>query len=782
MADAVIPTSTNSPAPGILSTSTSSYVHPASATPEMMEGTNRANDVGLKAFEKAKASRSYGIIAHIYYGVILRLKDKIVHLSGSQGPNFELYQAHTALCAQIDKVKSVYKAYRTAQKTADNAPLDPEVQRRGARRKAQTAGDELVKQYDQLIELAVKNANDLGFSKYKKDYLDDVQKELSGDAKDHILQTVNQLRARKPVESPTVAQNRPDLTNKNYTEFVADFVSQVHVANQKSGGCADLTKISSAFIEGLASIHELADGLTLIDLYDELNRQAQQTQKKQFEDTVEDFSTQLEDLMKKEGDITDEELKSIYSHGIALSSVSSLTAADLNRLKNARKERLTAEEELKVAKNELAENQKVATDKTDYSLLDIKAFLQEAGKDLSEVPDAAKGDGTASGKLLKVINERDKDIEGLTKKLEKTKEESGKQHEEDMKKVTVAQEILGKATTEKAGLDALMKIQVGQLADAEAEVKELNKEYEIAKKQPSNKDTPRLNKHATDMLNEGYKKAKAELNLLVDRIKQGIEATKREQEAQETIINQQKTDLPSFLQTAEENAKTAEDIITELNKELVDKQIDTMISLSGAEVAEIGRALNVGDLSSKRSKIAVACFKAMTADEKVKKLSGETIPAHEENIKVQNEILEDDALMVMNSSGAFVVSDKLFDGTEVKQSIGNQIKSNLDIATKVTIAVAEEAVRQENAYAESQKQPKTKVSARQQQVENRVSWLGAELAKRGLKSGSSLFKEIRSRVEGLPATVNPAPASTPDEKITLLMDESDTTLVIDEVL
>ncbi|HEX4839681.1 MAG TPA: hypothetical protein VFU89_04485 [Rhabdochlamydiaceae bacterium] len=745
-------------------------------TPLTAKVARASIDSASKAFERMKASRSYGI-AHIYYGVILPLKEKIIgHLNESQRSNLELYRAHTALCAQVDKVKSVYKAYRTAQKTADNAPLEPAIQRKGARQKAQAAGDELVKQYDQLIELAIKQAETNGFSKKEKDYLDDIRDELSKDTKDHILQTVNQLRARKPVEDPMVDSKM----NENYTKFVVDFVSQVHVANQKSGGCENLQKISSAFIEGLASIPEL-EGLALIDLYDELNNE--EIQKRQFKDTVKDFSTQLKALMNKDEDVTDEELRSIHSHGVALSSVSSLTAADLNKLKNAKKQRLEAEKALAMANDELVENQEVIRDRTncsctsyrgievekDYSLNDIEEFLKEIGKNVEDLPDEAKKKGTVGYNLVNAINAERKCINVLSENLKALKKERSEQDEFDKKTIKQLKDTIDRATKEIAALDKHIRWYEELLVTIKNNVDSLDTEYKLAKDAVlnNNRAMPRLIKsNAFEHLKQNYQTEHAEIIEEMNERGEQLRNLKKDRKIQQAILDQAKADFSAFSKKAEDNARDARLEIKRREKNIESRKTGPMIRLFGAEVAEIGRELKVGDLSSATSKMAVTYLNVMTAYEKAQELSEETIPAHRKNIELQDEILKDGSLMSMRADGTFVVSDKLFGEGEIKQNIEAQISSNLGIAKGVTLAVAKEVIRQEDAYVESQKQPKTKISARQQQIEKRASPLQTRLEGRKLKSDPSIFSEIEKRVKVLSATVNPAPASISDDQIT----------------
>lgn len=795
MSDLVVPSSTNSPVS--LSESTAPHLYQAVSTQEMREGVDKVNDVTLKAFERAKASASYGIVAHVYYGVILRLKEKIMgHLNESQGSKLQLYTAHTALCAQIDKVKSAYKAYRTAQKTADNAPLEPAIQRKGARRKAQTAGDKLVEQYDQLIELAVKQAAEIGFSKEK--HLNDIQSELSKDTKDYILQTVNQLRARKPIESPVVdpEKHSTSINNNDYINFVTDFVSQVHVANQKSGGCEDHQEISKAFIEGLALIPELGDGLILIDLYDDLNKQADKIQKNQLQGVVDSFSKQLEGLMKKEGDITDEELNSIYSHGVALSSVLDLTADELNKLKNAREERLRAESFLDKNQAELVENQKVIDGKTNYSLNDIKAFLQEIGKKLEDLPAEAKKEGTAAGRLEKEINDIHKQIEALTKQLEKIKTDSETQKQENARAVKQCELGIKHIGETISTLDESISYQTKEIAKLEAEAQALTNAYLVEKAERLAKtETSRLGKRRDESLERDYFVETTAITEQIASHQKIVEETKREKEAQQKILDQEIQKLPGLVAKTEEDAKKALKTIAGIKEEIIAKQIDPMTSLSGAEVAEIGRGLKVGDLSSKVSKIAVTYLKVITAIEKVRKLTVEKIPAHKKNIESQSEILKDDSLMVLKKQETFVVSDRISMGADevfvvnsnyfkdktIQQNIETQLASNLGIAKGVTLAVAEKVIERDNAFFTADFEArKAKMSVFDRQAFNRPGHpLQPELDKR--KSDHSVFDEIKKRVKVLPATVNPAPVSVAGDEVILdVGDDADASSAGDE--
>ncbi|HEX4839734.1 MAG TPA: hypothetical protein VFU89_04755, partial [Rhabdochlamydiaceae bacterium] len=112
---------------------------------------------GESKLERVRVSCSYGI-SHIYYGVILPIKAKLFDLTSEQQSNLDLYRTHMVLCAEVDKVKSAFKAYRAAQETADNTPRESATERDGVRQKAQAAGYKLVERYEALIKLAIEQA------------------------------------------------------------------------------------------------------------------------------------------------------------------------------------------------------------------------------------------------------------------------------------------------------------------------------------------------------------------------------------------------------------------------------------------------------------------------------------------------------------------------------------------------------------------------------------------------------------------------------------------------
>ncbi|HEX2578942.1 MAG TPA: hypothetical protein VHK67_00875, partial [Rhabdochlamydiaceae bacterium] len=342
-------------------------------------GSERVDTIGRDVIsdksERAKVSTSYGI-SRIHYGIILPLKQRVVGLNAEQKANLTLYQTHVALSDQVDKVKSAYKAYRTAQKTADKAPLEPAIPRKGARQEAQAAGDKLVKSYDDLIKLALERVD--AHQLDKNDYLNDIHSELGQGTKKYILQTVNQLRARMPVENQALVKGSRDhghSVKHQYYDFVMDFVSHVCAAKNASGGDVNPQEVSTAFIRGLASIPELSEGLTLIHFYNQLNSKefANGIEDRQLNAVIDHFVKQLKALIERPEDITSDELKSIHCHGIALSSVvPEVTAEDLNTLKATEKEHQEASLALNQAKIELEQNKNVIKDETSYSFKDVE--------------------------------------------------------------------------------------------------------------------------------------------------------------------------------------------------------------------------------------------------------------------------------------------------------------------------------------------------------------------------------------------------------------------------
>ncbi|HEY5234547.1 MAG TPA: hypothetical protein VIJ14_00085, partial [Rhabdochlamydiaceae bacterium] len=317
------------------------------------------------AFEKAKASTSYGI-STIHYGLILPLKNMIVGLTDEQATKLDLYTKHTALCKGIKSVQKAFKTFISAQEAADKAPTNPATAREGARRTAMTAGDALVENYENLIQLAIGQADAIDAD--RTEFLEDLHGELEENTWGLILKTVDMIRPRQQIETGKAGQAglldqkdylRSELSDR-YKSFVTDFVSNVQESRRQSGDSSALYAITDAFIQGLAAIPELGEldhGLILIELYDELT--AKQDPKHpgvgmEQNEAIRHFEGQIEALILGTDPVTTEDLQDIQYKGISLTSVMpSINVEQLNELRELSIQLEEVQAQIQVAQAEL---------------------------------------------------------------------------------------------------------------------------------------------------------------------------------------------------------------------------------------------------------------------------------------------------------------------------------------------------------------------------------------------------------------------------------------------
>ncbi|HEX4840385.1 MAG TPA: hypothetical protein VFU89_08095 [Rhabdochlamydiaceae bacterium] len=656
--------------------------------------------------KKAKVSASYGLF-HVHYGVILPIKAMLFGLTLEQELNLDLYRIHIALCAEVDKVKSAFKAYRSAQETADTAPLQSETKRKDARIKAQHAGEKLVKGHDDLIKLAIKQAEIHRLDKDK--YLADIHNELS---KDYILQTVNQLRARKEVENPLLMYGDFDPAGIRdiYCSFVMDFISHVQAAKHASGGYASSQEISKAFIRGLASIPEL-QGETLSDLYDLLNNDQEFVdyfQTTQLKSIKSYFMKQLEVLKDKQEDVTPEELASIHYNGVALSSIlPQLTAENLNTLKKVNKERKETVAALLQTQSEFGLDQQEIGETSRYTFEDVEAFFSDIGEEMEKELLAARNDKTAVGRFAREALQIRASIDMKSRELAPI--EAG---DNDRRVAKECQEAIESAFEEIARLDGVIREQRTRLNEFKSDIppEEIFKNEWLKKLQYNNINSKRI---------------------ILDKIEQ--KAAKRDEQA-------------------------CEDKIRQLKDEIRALKVNPIIRLSAEEVAQIGKYFNVDRHFGKsfgiekpftpKSRIAKQLLKTNEAIAKtMKEKCVSECASHIEKLKQLISQLKDQPF-TLTRDGQFVVNDNLF-GEEngwVQRGIKAQISVNLAIAIELTRAVAQEVVDQKDKHYQSQQGSEKKMNHMQKRVGQRILPLAIKL-KTADFNPKDVLKAIEERIE-----------------------------------
>ncbi|HEX2578943.1 MAG TPA: hypothetical protein VHK67_00880 [Rhabdochlamydiaceae bacterium] len=703
-----------------------------SSGPQVLGRAKSYTNYVNQALEQCKVSASYGI-SHIYYRVILPLIERVVDLSPEVAASLELYRTHTALCDQVDKVKSAFKAYRMAQKTADNAPLEPADLRKDARKAAQAAGDALATSYDQLIELATRQAAIHQFD--KKACLEDIHKELGKKSKDYILQTIIQLQARQFVERGALIFNDYDSSFLQglFRAFVTDFASRVQAAKNALGGNANPKEIEVAFIRGLASIPELADELTLFEIYDFLSNEEiiKPHKARQLEKIVGHFMDQLAALMDKTENITTEDLESIHCCGITLLSVlPALSADQLNNSKPILKLRY-----------ELEQNQKIIKDKTEYSLDDIKAFFVDIGKDMKTSLAEAASDETIVGSFAKAAQQKCEIIKRLY--------EHGFRKEKELLQEVAIEECAGALTKMKeevTRLDGEILKQQEAILRMESELIALTEEYNLAVKQlPESILMKQLLR--VDVLRKGYEEERDQRDAEIKTCKELWAKNTKEREIQQEALERESAKLSLLNQTASDNSDKAQELMVAITKQIKELHTNSVICLSGEEIVEIAKHLGVESPSSPRSRMAIKLNQTNTAVIKVSELAKKISDA-QANIK-DSEQLNDQSFTICKDGKFLGHEDGLFG--EKKELIVNKIKTHIEVnfavAKDVTLAVIGEVVRQEDEFANSQQHPKTKMSHQQLLAAERISPLKAELLKRNRKP--NLLKTNNESAQGL---------------------------------
>jgi len=697
--------------------------------------------------ERVKASSSYSI-SHVYYRVILPIKAKLFSLTLEQESNLDLYRTHIALCAEVDKVKSAFRAYRAAQETVDNTPLESATERKEARKEAQAAGYELLERYDDLIKLAIEQAEDHELD--KNQYLDDIQNELS---KDYILQTINQIRVRSPIERSVLDFKNVDITYVHglYRSLVTNFVAHVDAAKCASGGRESSTEISKAFIQGLASIPELAEGETLSDLYDSLNdpELVKHHQIAQMQNIEDHFRKQLTVLMNKKEDIRSEELASIHCHGVNLLSVlPHLTVEKLNALKKVNKEQKEAVAALLKVHSEFEQTPQAQDQR--YSYQDIEAFFGDIGKKMEDVLTDARDDvtqfNTVVGRFARKTLSMGELIRTESNELAAIEEKYKKYHET----LNECEIVIEQANEEILRLNRVIKDQDTALQKMEVNIDKLDRDFKKFSNTVDSSDQQRIAEEK-----KRYDIERSRQNDLIEKLKLEIETSKRKKINELCKLGNAKTRLNPLKDKVAETGEQA----MQANYRRA-RIVAPIMSLSAEEVAQIAKYFGVEKPSSTRSRMTQQLSKTKEAIAKVKE---ETYAPHKALIKGWIALLKDQPFTMKN--GEFGMNDNLF-GEEVQQSIQAQIAVNIAIARDVTLAVAKEVVDQKDKHYQSQQGSEKKMTHMQKRMAQRTLPLASKLNTARFNQ-NGVLKTIEERIEALssPVASTSAPRRVQDQRL-----------------
>jgi hypothetical protein len=676
----------------------------------------RTTDVAKDAFEKAKASASYGM-ATIHYGMLLPLKEMTIGLTDEQAINLDLYNKHKKLCSGVEKVQTAYKTYVTAQEAVKNAPpVNNSMSKRAAlRNPALTAGAELVKAYDALIQLAISQAEQISVNKTK--YLADLHEELDGKTEQHIYNTVNRVRAKGGIESH---YDHKQGLKDNYLRFVTEFVSNIRDASLKSGhtSVSDSKAITDAFIQGLATIPELGknDGLLLIELYAELNNLQANVADAQNE-AVEYFREKVEGLMNRPEPITTEDLQKIQFKGISLLSVMK-TLDQLNNLKTLKVNLQETESLISTIETKILLRQQFIANRVEFSFDDVEGFLNDNHFNLDSLNDNEPALVDRYREAVKRRNE-------LTQAVEETK---------------VKQEQLKTARTKE------MAENKAKIETTEQEIKRLDQEIikgnlELQKQK---QELSRVNKAlAADGLGVNPEDSQALIDLRTSILKT------------QALLEQKNNELSLSVEEKVENRDDQELKLAELNKEQERLfGVDRLLKQQEAAALEI---LNADLATLQAQKIAGSGeeFKALAQFFEIKGETNSTnrlawhldgvLDAESQGNQFRKDLSLKQAQAAILSNRISELNNGMFGHAE-KAEIAAQLEANLVIAKQVTLAVGRKIVERADEISNKNAPQGTEGEP----ALTRVSQLGLVLAAREAELMEKiLIRKVNKLEEGL---------------------------------
>ncbi len=633
-------------------------------------------------------------IATIQYGLILPLKEMTVGLTEDQAVYLDVYRKHTALCSAIEKVQSSYWKYTYAQTDVNEAGNVSE--RTGARKRAFTAGNELVEKHDNLIQLAIKQANDIDFrSDDRTAYLEGLHEKLDGKTRGYIYNTVNMIRAKAGIEANLQNTDTADL-KKEYLKFATAFVSNVREARLKSGNSSVLDDdtdpsipITKAFILGLAAIPELEKDFTLIELYDELTRhQSSKMITETQNDVIQYFQKQIEDLMNgSRWHLMHADLQKIQYQGISLSSVlESISVKQLEELYDLGKDLQKYQKWVQDIEAKIQKLRQSIAESVEYNFYDVHHFLHTLKKEaLADIQE----DGNALSLVVKSYIEALKTYADLTKTITDTTESQEKA------KTARTNQI----DSNKAQLEALNK----QIADLKQDITKTNSEIDdkrIALQTLQEEIAAEKKKQADEKCSETVKKLKiagfekTSNDLVETRGGEIIELLRVLGDMQKAYSVQQEK-ITNLAEAQGELIKAdgiqdEQDVnaLQDLRKQRKVLETRPIAKLTGEQI----KALAASSFCSTSSRIFGRLNDVLDAEPKIVGLTKDLSEVQRSAKNTQIKMEDISPHLKLNDGQAFVLDVAIF-GDKEKTEIAAQLESNLVRAKQVTMSVVEKIVK-----------------------------------------------------------------------------------------
>jgi hypothetical protein len=674
--------------------------------------TAKTKEVASNAF-KASVLLSNSL-ATIQYGLILPLKERTVGLTNDQAVYLEVYRDHTALCSAIEKVQGVYKSYVTDQEDLAKAPTR---ERAAARNREFATGNELVKKYDDLIQLAIVQADKIGMNKAA--YFAGFHEELDGKTLGHIYNTVNMIRAKAGIEKSTRKDNSPDVLKSEYLKFATEFVSNVREARLKSGNSSalDLSEgiyapITNAFINGLAAIPELEsdEGLMLIELYGELTEQQTPESITETQNAaIQSFQDKIEVLLSQEQEITTADLQNIQYKGISLLSVIPPSSIDrLNELKNLKSDLENIQSKIQRTEEVIVEGRQFIARPVEYSFNDVQTFLDELSleahlglsllsleelNDLAPIKPGREGkkledlpkDDTALGRLATSYTEALERHAALTQQITEITENQAQAKTVRTQAITDNKAEVAVVKEEVLRLNRALGTERDTLRAKQEELETLEKAIaaEIKILAGEEKGSNKIQKNLKEIKMAGFKRdSDALLQPLqeeVDNLQDNFNATFAAWNIQHESLTRLQTVQTELIEA--DGIQDAADalLLQGLNEQLEDVNARKVAELSGDDIKALAIHLGIDGKAVSQNSLAKQLNGVNVAEARVKRLTDDVSQLKNEAEDMTNEVL------ALNLANMF--------GDEEKAEIANQLQSNLVIAKQVTMKVGQEIVK-----------------------------------------------------------------------------------------
>lgn len=662
-------------------------------TPEADEfSTEKTGDVAATAFDKAKASANYGISDTIRYGLVT------IGLTSEQGSDLDLYSKHTKLCAGIQKVQKVYQSYIAAEKLIGKAKDESE--NKGARLKAFAIGKDLLKNFDELIQLAIDQADAIGVDRAA--YLEDLREVLGGNegAHGHIYQTVNRLRAKAGLEEAFWVNGR-DAFKSKYLRFVKDFATNVRDAHIQLGKTLSVThtftsqstsaisfevdEIYDHFFEGLASIPELGkldDGLILIELYDALTPESEPDAPNE---AILYFTTQIERLMCQIGDITTADLDGIQYQGISLQSVlQSKGVKQLHELKKLRGELNDLKKNIQKSEEKVAGTKQFIAQSFDYNFNDVQLFLADLsegkignGANLEGLPK----DGTVLEGLAASYTKAFKEHADLTREIQEATSAQEQVRAVRAQEITRNKEEHAKMQlefSERSGLIAKA------LLDLEKKQKELvafeNKAAQIKENMTTVANGNKLVENVNEKVFIVFDAEMVPMREAIKQLQDQHEELLKAQEAQDRTLTELEVVIADLSKADRLQNEEDARILQDLNAQLEVVKAKKVAVLSGEDIQALATHLGINGQVASRSSLALQLNDVLKAEAEVKELTDNLLQWKKQAEETTSQISDRNATMF---------------GDGEKAEIAAQLESNLVIAREVTLEVGRKIVKRQ---------------------------------------------------------------------------------------